>query len=56
MFATDSENNVLLEGVWSLSYPDANLQNKNVGPDVSQVDWAFIIGYRLKFDSRLVHL
>ena len=47
VFATDSENNVLLEGVWSLSYPDANLQNKNVGPDVSQVDWAFIIGYVL---------
>ena len=47
MFATDSEDNVLLEGVWSLSYPDANLQNKSVGPDISQVDWAFIIGYVL---------
>ena len=44
---TDSEGNSTLEGVWSLSYPDANLQNKNVGPDVSQVDWAFIIGYVL---------
>lgn len=47
VFATDSEENVLLEGTWSLSYPDANLQNKSVGPDVSQVDWAFIIGYVL---------
>ncbi len=44
VFATDSENKVILQGVWSLSYPDANLQNKNVGPNVSQVDWAFIIG------------
>ncbi|MXY27743.1 ABC transporter permease subunit [Candidatus Poribacteria bacterium] len=47
VFATDSEDNVLLQGAWSLSYPDANLQNKSVGPDVSQVDWAFIIGYVL---------
>ena len=47
VFATDSENNVILEGIWSLSYPDANLQNKDVGPNVSQVDWAFIIGYIL---------
>ena len=47
VFATDSENNVLLQGVWSLSYPDANLQNKDVGPNISQVDWAFIIGYVL---------
>ena len=47
VFATDAENNVILQGVWSLSYPDANLQNKNVGPNVSQVDWAFIIGYIL---------
>ena len=44
VFATDSEDNIILQGIWSLSYPDANLQNKNVGPDVSQVDWAFIIG------------
>ncbi len=47
VFMTDSEGNRLLEGIWSLSYPDANLQNKDVGPDVSQVDWAFIIGYVL---------
>ncbi len=47
VFATDSEDNVLLEVPWSLSYPDASLQNKSVGPNVSQVDWAFIIGYVL---------
>ena len=47
VFATDSEDKVILEGVWSLHYPDANLQNKDVGPNVSQVDWAFIIGYVL---------
>ena len=41
------EEKVVLHGIWSLSYPDANLQNKDVGPDVSQVDWAFIIGYVL---------
>ena len=44
VFMTDAEGNRLLEGIWSLSYPDANLQNKDVGPNVSQVDWAFIIG------------
>ncbi|RKU39682.1 hypothetical protein C6496_00185 [Candidatus Poribacteria bacterium] len=52
VFATMSvpdsnEEKVVLQGVWSLSYPDANLQNKSVGPDVSQVDWTFIIGYVL---------
>ena len=47
VFMTDAEGNRLLEGIWSLSYPDANLNNKNVGPNVSQVDWAFIIGYIL---------
>ena len=47
VFMTDAEGNRLLEGIWSLSYPDANLQNKNVGPKVSQVDWAFIIGFIL---------
>ena len=47
VFATDAEGNWTLVGVWSLSYPDANLNNKNVGPKVSQVDWAFIIGYIL---------
>ena len=41
------EEKVVLHGIWSLSYPDANLQNKDVGPDVSQVDWVFIIGYVL---------
>jgi len=47
VFMTDSEGNRLLEGIWSLSYPDANLHNKDVGPNVSQVDWAFIIGFIL---------
>ncbi len=32
---------------WSLRYPDANINMMNVGPDVSEVDWAFIIGYIL---------
>ena len=44
VFATDAKDKVILQGVWSLSYPDANLQNKDIGPNVSQVDWAFIIG------------
>ena len=53
VFASDSEGNSTLEGVWSLSYPDANLQNKDVGPNVSQVDWAFIIGYVLSLIALL---
>ena len=34
-------------GFWSLNYPDVNINMKNVGPDVSQIDWVFIIGYVL---------
>ena len=35
------------ERFWRLRYPDVNINMMNVGPDVSQVDWAFIIGYIL---------
>ena len=42
-----------LTGVWKLEYPDANINMKNVGPDVSQVDWAFIIGYVLSLIALL---
>ena len=34
-------------GFWRLTYPDVNINMKNVGPDVSQIDWVFIIGYVL---------
>ena len=34
-------------GVWQLSYPDVNIDRKRVGPDVTKVDWAFIIAYVL---------
>ena len=53
VFATFSEGDWALVGVWTLVYPDANLQNKNVGPGVSQVDWAFIIGYVLSLIALL---
>ena len=32
---------------WALGHPDSNINMMNVGPDVSQVDWTFIIGYVL---------
>ena len=35
------------DSFWSLTYPDVNINMKNVGPDVSQIDWTFIIGYVL---------
>ena len=35
------------ERFWRLRYPDVNINMMNVGPDVSQIDWAFIIGYIL---------
>ena len=38
---------------WSLKYPDANINMKNVGPDVSQIDWVFIIGYILSLIALL---
>ncbi len=53
VFATDSEGNSTLVGLWRLLYLEANLQNKNVGPDVPQVDWAFIIGYVLSLIALL---
>ena len=33
--------------LWELEYPDTNINMMNVGPDVSQVDWTFIVGYVL---------
>lgn len=33
-----------LRGVWKLKYPNANINMKRVGPDVTKVDWAFVIG------------
>ena len=32
---------------WRLKYPDANINMMNLGPDVSHIDWTFIIGYIL---------
>ena len=40
-------------GFWRLKYPDANINMKNVGPDVSQIDWTFIIGYVLSLIALL---
>ena len=42
-----------LRGVWKLKYPDANINMKRVGPDVSKVDWAFVIGYVLSLIALL---
>ena len=36
-----------LEGLWSLWYPSATPNRNNVNPDVTKVDWGFIIGYVL---------
>ena len=38
---------------WGLTYPDTNINMMNVGPDVSQVDWTFIIGYILSLIALL---
>ena len=40
-------------GFWRLEYPDVNINMKNVGPDVSQIDWTFIIGYILSLIALL---
>ncbi len=39
--------------LWRLTYPDANINMMNVGPDVSQIDWTFIIGYVLSLIALL---
>ena len=36
-----------LEGLWSLWYPSATPNRNNVDPNVTKVDWGFIIGYVL---------
>ena len=38
---------------WRLEYPDVNINMKNVGPDVSEIDWTFIIGYVLSLIALL---
>ena len=40
-------------GIWQLSYPDASVNRKRVGPDVTKVDWAFIIAYVLSLIALL---
>ena len=42
-----------LRGIWKLKYPEANINMKRVGPDVTKVDWAFIIGYVLSLIALL---
>ena len=42
-----------LRGVWKLKYPDANINMKRVGPDVTELDWAFVIGYVLSLIALL---
>lgn len=34
-----------LTGIWKLKYPNANVNLKDVGPDVPKVDWTFIIAF-----------
>ena len=41
------------ERFWRLRYPDVNINMMNVGPDVSQIDWTFIIGYILSLIALL---
>ena len=38
-----------LNSLWGLAYPSVTAHLHNVGPDVSKVDWEFIIGYVLSF-------
>ena len=40
-------------GIWQLSYPDVNIDRKRLGPDVTKVDWAFILAYVLSLIALL---
>ena len=42
-----------ITGVWKLSYPDVHIDRKRLGPDVTKVDWAFIIAYVLSLIALL---
>ena len=38
---------------WSLVYPDTNIYTRDVDPDVTQINWGFIIGYILSLIALL---
>ena len=42
-----------LKGIWKLAYPSATPNLKNVRPDVTKLDWGFIIGYVLSLIALL---
>ena len=42
-----------LKGFWILTYPSATPNRDNVRPDVTRVDWGFIIGYVLSLVALL---
>ena len=42
-----------IRGVWKLSYPDVHIDQKRLGPDVTKMDWAFIIAYVLSLIALL---
>ena len=42
-----------LKSFWRLTYPSATLNLLNVRPDVTKVDWGFVIGYILSFIALL---
>ena len=42
-----------LKGFWILTYPSATPNRSNVRPDVTKVDWGFIIGYVLSLVALL---
>ncbi len=46
-------SNDTLESFWILTYPSVTSNQNNVRPDVTKVDWAFIIGYVLSLIALL---
>ena len=42
-----------LKGFWRLNYPSTTPNLKNIGPNVTKVDWTFIIGYVLSLIALL---
>lgn len=42
-----------LKSLWRMTYPSVTSNLKNIRPDVTKVDWAFIIGYMLSLIALL---
>ena len=52
-FWEDSSGDLTLKSFWQMRYPAATSNLTNIRPDVTKIDWAFVIGYVLSLIALL---